>query len=383
VLALAAPDALADALAGGSAAGEAAAVLLPWLVPAAAAQVLAGLAASGLAALDDYGTAALGFAAGAAAGLVPILALPDEGVVVFGWGLALNGAIALAVPLAVLARRTGLARPAPGLRTRLARLAEGVALPVALQALYVIAYRFSVGLGPGEPTSFSYAYLVAALLVAVTATSFALVTSVPLTRAGLTPDRAARHVVAASWLSLAVVAGAAGVFALAEERVVRWALGPAYAGETGAELGRLVVAFAPWMAVTVAVSVAFPLLFVLGRTRRLPALAVAALAAQVAVLWPARELGGLAGIALGTALTTAGVLAVLLHWLGALAPALRGLAVAAGVCGGLAAVAFAAPQALLGAAPAAAAGIVLYAAALLAWRPAGLRGAWAYARELE
>ena len=40
-----------------------AAELLPWLVPAAAAQVLAGVAASGLAALDDYVTAAVGFAA--------------------------------------------------------------------------------------------------------------------------------------------------------------------------------------------------------------------------------------------------------------------------------------------------------------------------------
>jgi hypothetical protein len=382
VVAVAAPGALGDALAGGAGAGDAAAELLPWLVPAAAGQVLAGLAASALAALDDYGTAALGFAAGAIAGLVPILALPDEGVVVFGWGLALNGAIALGVPLAALLGRGALAVPGPDVGARLGRLAEGVALPVALQALYVIAYRYSVGLGPGEPTTFSYAYLVAALLVAVTATSFALVTSVPLTRAGLTPERAARHVVAASWLSLAVVAGAAGVFALAGERVVHAALGSAYGGETGAELGRLVVAFAPWMAVSIAISVAFPLLFVLGRTRSLPLVAVAALAAQALVLWPARELGELVGIALGTALTTGGVLAVLLHELGALGPALRGLAVASCACGGLALLAFAAPQALLDAAPAAAAGLLLYATALALWRPAGLRGAWAYARAL-
>ncbi len=382
VLAVAVPGTLGNWLAGTSEAGDAAAELLPWLVPAAAAQVLAGLAASGLAALDDYATPAFGFAAGAVAGLVPILTLPDEGVRVFGWGLALNGAISLAVPLAALARRGALDGPGSGVGRRLGRLAEGVALPVALQALYVIAYRYSVGLGPGEPTTFSYAYLVAALLVAVTATSFALVTSVPLTRAGLTPERAARHVVAASWLSLAVVAGAAGVFALAGERVVRWALGSAYGGETGEELGRLVVAFAPWMAVSVAVSVAFPLLFVLGRTRSLPLVAVAALAAQAVVLWPARELGELVGIALGTALTTGGVLAVVLHSLGALAPALKGLAIATAVCGGLATAAFAAPEALLGAAPAAAAGLVLYAAALALWRPAGLRNAWAYARAL-
>ena len=79
----------------------------------------------------------------------------------------------------------------------------------------------------GRPTTFSYAYLIAALLVAVTATSLALVSSVPLSRDELTPARAGRHVVAASWLSLVVVAAAAGVFALAGERVARWALGSA------------------------------------------------------------------------------------------------------------------------------------------------------------
>src|SRR5436190_2140320 len=68
---IAASHALARALTGGSKAHYAA-ELLPWLVPAAALQVLAGVAASALAALDDYGTAALGFSAGGVAGLVAI-----------------------------------------------------------------------------------------------------------------------------------------------------------------------------------------------------------------------------------------------------------------------------------------------------------------------
>ncbi len=61
-------------------------------------------------------------------------------------------------------------------------LVEGVSLPFALQGLYVIGYRFASGLGSGRPTTFSYAYLIASLLVAVTATSIALVSSVPLSR---------------------------------------------------------------------------------------------------------------------------------------------------------------------------------------------------------
>ncbi len=75
-----------------------AAELLPWLVPAAAAQVYAGVAASALAALDDYGTAAFGYGAGAVVGLVAIVSLVGHGVQAFGWGLALNGAVALGDP---------------------------------------------------------------------------------------------------------------------------------------------------------------------------------------------------------------------------------------------------------------------------------------------
>src|SRR5439155_14247847 len=96
----AAPHLVARALTGGPKVHYAA-ELLPWLVPAAALQVLAGVAASALAALDDYVTAALGFSAGGVAGLVAIAALIGHGVVAFGWGLMLNGVIALAVPGAV------------------------------------------------------------------------------------------------------------------------------------------------------------------------------------------------------------------------------------------------------------------------------------------
>jgi hypothetical protein len=382
VVALAAPHFVAGLLTGSSSSQHQAALLVPWLVPAAAAQIYAGIAASALAALDDYGTAALGFGAGAVAGLVAIVALVGHGVQAFGWGLALNGAVSLGVPLTVLVVRRGIGLPGAGVALRLRRLAEGVALPFALQGLYVIGLRFASGLGAGRPTTFSYAYLIAALLVAVTASSLALVSSVPLARDELTPERAGRHVVAASWLSLAVVGAAAGVFALAGAHVARWALGSSYGGGTGSQLGRLVVYLAPWMVASVAVSVAFPLLFVRGTARFLPLLAVVVLGAHVLVEWAGRSAFGLAGIAAGMAVTTAATLAALLWPLGTLVQALRGLLVAALVCGGLAAIAFAAPRAVVGAVPAAVIGLVLYAAVLATWRPPGLRTAWTYARTL-
>lgn len=383
VVALVEPHWLASALTGSAAAERNAAALLPWLVPAAAAQLFAGVCASALAAFDDYGIAAFSYAAGALAGLAVILGFSGSGVAVFGWGLAVNGGISLGIPLAVLLSRRALARPAGSIAGRLRALGEGVALPAALQGLYLIAYRFASGLGAGRPTTFSYAYLISSLLVAVTATSIALVSSVPLARAGLTPGRAARHVVSASWVSLALVAGAAGVFALAGERVVRIVLGSSYGGQTGSELGRLVAYLAPWMVVSVAVSVAFPLLFVRGSVRWLPLIALAALGLQTLFAWTGSAALGLAGIAAAMAVTTALVLAVLLAELGGVAAGSRGIATAALALGACALLCFGAPGLLLGPLPAAAVGLVLYVALLAAWRPAGLRAAWSYLHELE
>ncbi|HEY4346298.1 MAG TPA: hypothetical protein VGM80_01835 [Gaiellaceae bacterium] len=381
-VALFAPHAVAGLLTHGAVARSSAAELLPWLIPAAATQVYAGVAASALAALDDYTTAAFGYFAGAVVGVAVIASLVGHGVEAFGWGLAANGAVSLGIPLVALVRAGGLGLPDLAIGRRLRALVEGVSLPFALQGLYVIGYAFAGGLGTGKPTSFSYAYLIASLLVAVTATSVALISSVPLARGELTPERSARHIVGASWLALAVVAGAAGFFSLAGEKVARIALGSAYGGGTGSELGRLVAYLAPWMVASIALSVAFPLLFVRGSTRWLPALAAAALGVHVLVEWAGRAAFGLAGLAAGMAVTTALILVGLLAGLGALGPTSRGLLVATAACA-LPAVAFyGGARLLVGPLPAAAIGLVLYAAALALWRPAGLRDAWEYLRGL-
>ncbi|HEX3805558.1 MAG TPA: hypothetical protein VHV52_02155 [Gaiellaceae bacterium] len=377
------PKAVADALVSDGATADVARRLLPWVVVSAVAQVYAGLVASALAALDDYDWAAWGFAAGSVAGVALTLALVGHGVISFGWGLALNGVLTLGIPaLPLLARRQiGLAGRRPF--GRLIELGEGIAIPVALQGLYVIGYRFATGTGAGRATTFSYAYLIAALLVAVTATSIALVSTVPFAREGAAPDRVARHVVAVSWISLAPIAGAAAVFALVGQPVARAVLGAAYGGGTGSELGRLVLYLAPWMVASVVVTVTYPLVFVRGRARWLPVLAAAALVAQVLLAWAGRAAFGLAGVAAALALSTALVLCVLLVALGAFARVARGVVAAAAICGALAALVFAVPRIVLDPAIAAGVGVVLYAAVLAAWRPPGLRAAWAYLHALQ
>ena len=381
-LAIAWPDGIARVLTAGGGARHSATELLPWLVPAAAAQIYAGLFASALAAFDEYQSAAAGFGLGAVAGLALIAALADRGVAAWGWGLALNGAIAVAVPLSALVARHGLGRPDAGLGSRLVELGEGIALPVSLQLMFVVGIRFASGLGVGKPTTFSYAYLIAAFLVAVTASSVALVSTVPFARAGFAPERVARHVLAASWLSLVPVVAAVGVFALAGQTIVRWALGSAYGGGTGHELGRIVAYLSPWIVASVGVSIAFPLVFVRGRARFLPLIAGGALAVHVLVEWGGRAAFGLAGLAGGLAVTAALVLVTILAWLGALTATLRGLVVAAAACGGVALVGFGLPRIVLHPLPAAAVGLVLYSVVMLAWRPPGLRAAWSYVRAL-
>ena len=125
---------------------------LPWLIPAAFLQLLAALAASALAARDSYQPAALGFALGGIAGLVFFVFAADEhGIVSLAWGLTLNGVVAVAVPVAVLLMRGSRVRrhrEVP-LRVghRLWQLQYGAAVPLATQALYLIALRSHIGRG--------------------------------------------------------------------------------------------------------------------------------------------------------------------------------------------------------------------------------------------
>jgi hypothetical protein len=376
---------------GSEVARSTAADALRWMVPAAVAQLFAGLAASGLAALDDYGTAAFGYAAGSAAGLALIvLRVDSNGIVAVAWGMTLNGTIALLVPVAGLALRaaragmpSGAVRPSgPPLRVRLGAFAVGAALPLALQLLYVVSVPFAGRLGTGDVTSFVYAYLAASALVTVSASSIGLVTAVPLTRAGLTDERVTQHVSAASWLAFVLVGAAAGALIVAGAGIVSTVLGPAYGGNVGAEIGRLVALLAPWMVAAVGVALTFPLVFIGGRTGWLPVVAGVAVLVQVPLAFAGTALLGLGGLALSLALTTWAILAILLDRLHVLGATLRRLLRGAVLVAALSAAAFVPTGLVFDPYTAAALGIGLYATLLALLRPQGLRSSWNYLRGL-
>lgn len=377
--------------AGSEVARDTAASALRWMVPAAAAYLFAGVASSALAAFDDYGTAALGYGFGSVLGLTYILARADpDGIGAVPRGMMLNAGVSLAVPavaLAVRAIRTEMPRTAvrpggPRLPVRLRAFGVSAALPLALQLLYVVCLPFASRLGTGAATTFVYAYLAGASLVAVAAASLGLATSVPLARRGLDPEAVARHIVASSWIALTLVGAASGVFALAGGKVVEGVLGHAYGGDVGADVGRLVVALSPWMVASVGVSVSFPLAFVVGRTRALPWIASGALALQLPLAWLGERVLELNGLAASLALTTFLILAVLLRELHVLEPALRGLLLAGGVVGAITITAFAIAALVPGSAVSAAAGLIGYAALFGLLRPSGLTSSWRYLRAL-
>ncbi|HET7566554.1 MAG TPA: hypothetical protein VFJ91_01065 [Gaiellaceae bacterium] len=359
------------------------------LVPAAFVQLLAALAASALAAGDSYGTAALGFASGSVLGLAVFVGYADSGgIVALAWGLLCNAVVALAVPTFALWRRGALGGAWPErleVGPRLWRLVQGVAIPISIQGSYLLGLRFAAHIGVGRVTSFSYAYLIASTLVQATAFSLGVISSAPLTRRGLDPQRSARHVVHAAWVSLSLVGAAAGVFALVGGRIMTYVLGHAYGGGVGRELGHLVVYLAPWMLGWVGFAVAFPLVFVAGRRRLLVPVALAGWA----LCWPLglglRAAFGLEGIAVAIGLATLAIAAGLLWMLSpqTLAIAAVGLGRLALALGAATALAFGALSLALPAIGAAALGVLVYAAVVFALRSLGLSEAWAYVRGLQ
>ena len=127
---------------------------------------------------------------------------------------------------------------------------------------------------------------------------------------------------------------------------------------------------------------AFPLAFVVGRTRGLPLIAAAALALQVPLAWAGARVLELDGLTLALVLSTVLVLAALLVDLGTFAGAARGLLAAGLAVTGVTLAAFLPPALVFGSVVSAVIGLVLYVMLFALLRPRGLMASWHYLRAL-
>ena len=261
---------------------------------------------------------------------------------------------------------------------------QGAAVPVALSGCYLLALRLAAYLGVGRVSSFSYAYLAASTIVGATAFSLGLISSAPLTRRGIDPVAAGRHIVDAAWVSLVLVGPVAGIVALVGGRIMGVLLGNAYGGGVGRELGHLVVYLALWMVAWVGFAVTFPLVFVAEKRWTLVPLALIGFVICIPVGLGLRALWGLPGIAIALGIATSVIAARAdLDDLDADAGDRRGRARPARRRDRRRDVARVRRRlAALPPIPAAVVGVVVYAGVIDALRSLGLSEAWAYVRGL-
>ena len=173
----------------------------------------------------------------------------------------------------------------------LVELGSGAALPFALQAIYLVCLPIAAREGVGSVTSFGYAYLIAAAVVGISASSVRLVTAVPLT--GSVSSRGVSRGTSRRRLGRRCSSSRRRrIFAVAGASIAARVLGPAYGDDVGAQIARLVVAMAPYMVASVALSVTFPLVFVAGRGARLPLVGAAVLAIHVPLAFAGQALAG-------------------------------------------------------------------------------------------
>ena len=258
---------------------NAASAALPWMTLAGLGQFTAGLLASALAALDDYVVSASGYIVGSIAGLTLIILRIDENRTdAVAWGMALNAILATIVPATWLwyrSRREQMPATAAkadprSLGSRLLVLGVRRCSPVRtsgdLSRLLAVRGGRRGRLGDHLRLRVSHRHCRRrrGRVVARACHRGSALTTRSRSRSGRTTCRGV------------VLAGPPR--GRCDRRHVRRRRGryrrsrarQCVRGHVGAQIGRVVVALAPYMVASVALAVTFPLVFVAGRTSRLP-----------------------------------------------------------------------------------------------------------------
>ncbi|MBX5468833.1 MAG: hypothetical protein IRZ21_02940 [Thermoleophilaceae bacterium] len=355
---------------------------LLWI--AVAGQLLGSMLAAILAMRGGFVAIGSGYVATGIVSVVAFLALePLLGVYGVSVGLDIAAVLLSAVLATALLRSgwtpdwTGALRRRP-VAAELRHLVVASATYVAMNVGYVICVAVASRGGTGEPTLYAYAYFTAAILVAVTAASAAMVQTPELLSRARTAESTEASTLATYRVTLVVVLPLLALALLVGSPLASFVLGGSFDRADTTRLVIALVCLSGWVFGVAGGIFAVVELIARGRTSTLAWIAAAQIAALAGLAILGRELWGIRGIALGQSISMLAATGAQL-WLTFGAGWLRvvGRLVLATLRGALAvAIAFA-PSAAIVAAEGDSAGVLVGAAALaLALTAAASRLVW-------
>ena len=248
-----------------------------------------------------------------------VVAEPGLGIQAAPVGLAVGG-IWLTVVLGGIVARSGWRPRVPGAAAIRAMLAEAGRLAFAslfflgASLVYVIGIGLAARQGPGEATLFAYAYVLAVILVGLTANVSGMVHS-PAVVASASRTADAAEVGLSSFRFTVVLVGPVLALAfLVGKPIIGFVLGSDFAGSSASTMLVTLACLVGWILGTAAGLFAVIELLARGELIRLALLAGVQVVAVAALAVAGAELAGIEGIATAISLVTLAAAWVLLRW---------------------------------------------------------------------
>jgi putative peptidoglycan lipid II flippase len=234
---------------------------------------------------------------------------PELGILAAAVGVAAGGAWLASVFVAVLVR--GGWRPSgAGVAAVGAMLGEAGRLGFASLSFlthtltYVICVALAARQGPGEATLFAYAYVIAGILLGLTANVAAMVRSPAVVASR---DRTAEAAAVGLWsfrFTLVLAGPVVAIVLLAGKPVVGFLLGSEFGGQSAADMLVTLACLVGWLLASAAGLFAIIELLARGELRRLAVISAVQVTAVLVLAPVGAEVAGIQGIAVGLSLAT-------------------------------------------------------------------------------
>lgn len=283
-------------------------------------QLLAAMLATALAVRGSFAAIGIGMLP---SGIVSIgtflLVRSDAGVTGAAIGLA-AAAVWLTIVFGVTLLRTGWrpTRPSPVLGMEMGaeagKLTYASATFIGTNVAYVVCVAVAARVGRGETTLFAYAYVLASMLLGVTANVTAMVRSPALLASS---NRAEDAAAAGLWslrFTLVLVGPVVAMVMLIGKPVVGFALGSGFHGQDITRILLTLLCLVGWILASAAGIFAVVELLARSELRRLAGLSVALVLAVTGLAAAASSVAGIEGIAGALSLVTIGVSLVQMRW---------------------------------------------------------------------